>query len=181
MLKFSSFLQGARGPRRRTPTRSGPSSNGTAQAAPADTGALALTAAELADLLQVLDHAREQITELSKADADTVAAASGSALIPVLCARAGIAALRGHGSIPLLAPEAGLLEAAVLNLQSYQGNEAVLCTGHALLDALDRREHVTGRLVVVHGILAFDGDTETETDGPASALTPDGGGLNAPL
>ncbi|WP_159403647.1 hypothetical protein [Streptomyces sp. NRRL S-646] len=98
---------------------------------------------------------------MSDTDGDTIARASGASLIPSLYARAGLALTKGRDSIPLLVGEVGLLEAAVINLESYEGNEVVLVAGYELLDVLSNREVNTGPLRRIHGILTFDGDSGT--------------------
>ncbi|MEU3346444.1 hypothetical protein ABZ723_15945 [Streptomyces sp. NPDC006700] len=109
----------------------------------------------MAALVELFEYAHAQIARLSSADERTTANASGSALIPALYARAGLAASRLRDDLPLLAGELRLLEAAVINLESYEGTEVMLCTGYELLDRLTRRRRNVHPLRLVHGILSF--------------------------
>ncbi|MFD7611403.1 hypothetical protein [Streptomyces sp. NPDC059828] len=120
-------------------------------------------------LVETFEYAHAQIAELSGAGYDTVARASGSILISTLYARAGFAAVRGRHRIPLLVSELGLLEAAVINLESYEGNEAALCTGYGLLDDLVNRKSSSGILCCIHGILAFTDEADGAED-PAQGI-----------
>ncbi|MGW3952717.1 hypothetical protein ACWEKM_17720 [Streptomyces sp. NPDC004752] len=113
------------------------------------------------DLVGVLEHAHTKIAELSDSDDETIARASGVTLIPSLYARAGLALTKDGDNIPLLVSEVGLLEAAVINLESYEGNEVVLVAGYELLDVFSNREVNSGPLRRIHGILTFDGDAGT--------------------
>ncbi|MEV0642312.1 hypothetical protein AB0I77_46850 [Streptomyces sp. NPDC050619] len=122
---------------------------------PPDAGALAISIREVVALVEVLEHAHVQIARLSDADERVISNASGSLLIPTLYARAGLAASWGRDRIPLLASEVGLLEAAVVNLESYEGNEVVLCSGYELLEVLATRKQEPRSLRHIHGILAF--------------------------
>lgn len=97
-----------------------------------------------------------------------IADASGSVLIPELYARSGWASLRGAGSIPLLVDEIGLLEAAVVNLESYEGNEVVLVSGYGLLDVFGSREKNVHPLRYAHGILTFADAAGDTTSGSAT-------------
>lgn len=133
-----------------------------------ESDAIAITIREIVTLLEVLEHAHARIAELSEVDKETLARASGSTLIPTLYARAGFASIQGRRSIPLLADEIGLLEAAVINLESYQGNEVVLCAGYQLLDDFANRKRNAYPLCHVHGILAFAGEAEDTTSGSAT-------------
>ncbi|MEV5434516.1 hypothetical protein AB0K80_00550 [Streptomyces sp. NPDC052682] len=127
-------------------------------------------------LVGILEHAHARLAELSDADEETIAEASGTVLIPSLCARAGLASVQGRRHIPLLPREIGLLEAAVVNLESYGGNEVVLVAGYDLLDRFARRRNDTHPLRQVHGILAFVHEPGGPTDGPARPSVPDGEG-----
>ncbi|MFF0131585.1 hypothetical protein ACFYTG_38735 [Streptomyces mirabilis] len=130
--------------------------------------AIPITAQELVSLIGVLEHAHTRIAELSDADAETIVRASGAALIPALYSRAGLALTQGSGNIPLLVSEVGLVEAAVINLETYQGNEVVLVAGYELLDVLSRRQANSYPLRHIHGILAFDDETGDSTSGSAT-------------
>ncbi|MFE9313332.1 hypothetical protein ACFYM5_38105 [Streptomyces sp. NPDC006706] len=127
-------------------------------------------------LIELFEHACTQITELSDADKETIANASGSTLIPALYARAGLASSRHRDNIPLLASELGLLEAAVINLESYEGSEVMLCVGYELLDSFAHRKRNTYPLRRIHGILSFVYEMGGAVDGTAIRPTPDGGG-----
>ncbi|MCT9112361.1 hypothetical protein N4G69_43440 [Streptomyces mirabilis] len=93
---------------------------------------------------------------MSDVDDETIARASGTSLIPSLYARAGLILTKGGANIPLLVSEVGLLEAAVINLESYEGNEVVLVAGYELLDVFANREANAHPLRRIHGILTFD-------------------------
>lgn len=131
-------------------------------------GVVPITAQELVSLVGVLEHAHTRIAELGDADAETIVRASGAGLIPLLYARAGLALTRGSENIPLLVSEVGLLEAAVINLETYQGNEVVLVTGYELLAVLSHREANPRPLRHVHGILAFADEAGDSTSGSAA-------------
>ncbi|MFE9925736.1 hypothetical protein ACFYQA_30470 [Streptomyces sp. NPDC005774] len=118
-------------------------------------GVIAITIRELVALVGVFEHAYAQISELSDASGETIANASGLTLISSLYARAGMASIRGLRDIPLLVDEIGLLDAAVINLESYEGNEVVLVAGYELLDNFANRERNSYPLRCKHGILAF--------------------------
>jgi hypothetical protein len=122
----------------------------------------------LVSLVGVLEHAHIRIAELSDTDAETIVRASGSALIPALYSRAGLALTQGSGNIPLLAIEVGLLEAAVINLETYQGSEVVLVAGYELLDVLSRRQANSYPLRRTHGILTFGDEAGESTSGSAT-------------
>ncbi len=138
--------------------RDEPQSPSTFPAAP---NAIKISIPELISLVGVLEHAQNKIAELSDADNETVTRASGVTLIPSLYARAGLALTKGGESIPLLVSEVSLLEAAVINLESYEGNEVVLVAGYELLDAFSSREANSHPLRRAHGILIFDGEAGT--------------------
>ncbi|MFJ3671181.1 hypothetical protein ACIPSE_32440 [Streptomyces sp. NPDC090106] len=129
---------------------------------------IAITLQEIVSLVEVLDHAHAQISHLSDAESDTVADASGAALVPSLFARVGLAAIQGFHDIPLLADEVGLLEAAVINLESYEGNEVVLVAGYGLLDLFAKRRKNVHPLREVHGILAFSEEAGDAVSGSAT-------------
>ncbi|MFE4822178.1 hypothetical protein ACFRFU_38285 [Streptomyces sp. NPDC056704] len=129
---------------------------------------IAITSEEVGALVEVLEHAYTCIAELSDANEETLAGASGSGLIPLLYARAGFTSIQRRGDIPLLSDEIGLLEAAVINLESYQGNEVVLCAGYQLLEDFASRSRNAYPLCQVHGILAFTGEAEDTASGPAT-------------
>ena len=135
---------------------------------PTASGAFPITAQEMVSLVGVLEHAHTRITELSDTDAETIVRASGAALIPLLYARAGFALTQGIRNIPFLVSEVGLLEAAVINLETYQGNEVVLVAGYEILDALSRREVNSYPLRQRHGILAFADVAGDSTSGSAA-------------
>ncbi|MFJ6571200.1 hypothetical protein ACIQNU_27675 [Streptomyces sp. NPDC091292] len=126
----------------------------------------------MATLVEIFEHAHAQIAKLSDADRETLANASGVILIPSLYARAGLAAIQRRDGIPLLVSEVGLLEAAVTNLESYEGHEAILCAGYELLEIFtnraNRKKKNANPLRYVHGILVF----EDEAGGLAAGSTP---------
>jgi hypothetical protein len=139
---------------------------------PAPPDAIAITIEEIATLADIFQHAHARIFDLSDADEETVASASGSVLMPSLFARAGLASIQDNHSIPLLVDEIGLLEAAVINLESYGGNEVVLVAGYTLLDEFAKRTINDHPLRHVHGVLAFTDEAGETASGPAtSSLT----------
>ncbi|MBW8737699.1 MAG: hypothetical protein JF621_11410 [Streptomyces turgidiscabies] len=132
---------------------------------PAIPDAIAIAISEVITLIEILEHARARMVDLSEVDKETLARASGSSLIPMLYARAGFTSIQGRRSIPLLTDEISLLEAAVINLESYQGNEVVLCAGYQLLEDFANRKRNISPVCHVHGILAFAGEAEGTTSG----------------
>ncbi|MFC9950008.1 hypothetical protein [Streptomyces prasinus] len=134
--------------------------------------AIAISVEEMCALIDVFEHAHARIVGLSDADETVVAKAAGSSLIPLLYARAGMAVGKGIDSIPLLVDEAGLLDAAVINLESYEGNEAVLCSGYALLDSLEIRKESTRPARSEHGILRFSDESERAPSGSSGPFLP---------
>ncbi|MFI2423921.1 hypothetical protein ACH5A7_07410 [Streptomyces sp. NPDC018955] len=132
--------------------------------------ALQISINETKDLIEVLRHARTQITELTRGDAhqELVAKASGSALISSLYARIGLAVVRGKDAVPVLITEIGQVEAAVLNLESYDGHEVVLCLGHALLQRLETRRDAYRSLCLVDGVWAITDETGESASGAAA-------------
>ncbi|MEU0209285.1 hypothetical protein ABZ235_04290 [Streptomyces canus] len=136
---------------------------------PATPDVIAITVEEIAALVEIFEHARARIFELSDASKETIADASGSILVPSLFARAGLASIQGNHSIPLLVDEIGLLEAAVINLESYEGNEVVLVAGYELLDKFSNRKMNAYPLRHVHGVLAFSDEAGETASGPATS------------
>jgi hypothetical protein len=104
--------------------------------APQPPPAFAITMDELGSIERVTLHARTQLRKLSGSSSSTVIDASGSALVPVLYERAGAADALGQSGIPMLVSEIAHVEAAVVNLESYDGHEVELCEGYALLNRL---------------------------------------------
>ncbi|MCD9875142.1 hypothetical protein [Streptomyces guryensis] len=123
--------------------------------APAASDVIAVTIQEIVALVEIFEHARDRISELSDADGAVIANASGHLLVPSLYARVGLASIKGSRSIPLLVTEVGSLEAAVINLESYRGNEVVLCVGYELLEKFANRERNSHPMRYVHGVLVF--------------------------
>ncbi|MDO0935814.1 hypothetical protein QQY66_30550 [Streptomyces sp. DG2A-72] len=136
--------------------------------APATKDAIAITVRETITLVEIFEHAHARISELSDTDKETIADASGSTLIPSLFARVGLASIQGIHSIPLLAEEIASLEAAVINLESYEGNEVVLVAGYALLDDFANRKMNAHPLRHMHGVLAFADEAGDTASGPAT-------------
>ncbi|MFD8220778.1 hypothetical protein ACFV2U_45705 [Streptomyces sp. NPDC059697] len=129
---------------------------------------IAVTFRETVALVEVLEHAHAQISELSNVDKGTIANASGFLLAPSLYARVGLASVKGSHSIPLLSTEVGSLEAAVINLESYRGNEVALCTGYELLENFAKREKNSHRMQYIHGVLAFIDEVGDAANGSAA-------------
>ncbi|MFF7545981.1 hypothetical protein ACFZCU_20465 [Streptomyces canus] len=129
---------------------------------------IAITFQEIVTLVEIFEHAHSRIFDLSEAGEETIASASGSTLIPSLFARAGLASIQGIRSIPLLVDEIGLLEAAVINLESYEGIEVVLVAGYELLDNFAKRKRNAYPLRHVHGVLAFADEAGDTASGPAA-------------
>jgi hypothetical protein len=130
--------------------------------------AFEITVDELRAIERVTHHARTQLHRLSGSSASTLADASGSALVPVLHERAGAAHALGRPGIPMLVSETVQVEAAVLNLESYGGHEAVLCEGYTLLNRL---AFLTGHARVtqeIGGVVTLPGETpNTRTTAPS--------------
>lgn len=51
----------------------------------------------------------------------------------------------------------------MINLESYQGNEVILCDGYQLLDDFANRTINAHAVCHTHGILAFAGKAEEDT------------------
>jgi hypothetical protein len=115
--------------------------------------AFELSRADFQILTRVIEHARECLEAGSTADPQTIRNAGGAELLPLLYPRAGAALASGAGGVPMLVSEIRHLEAAVVNLESFEGHEAMLCEGHALLERLAAlgKHARTGR--TVDGIL----------------------------
>ncbi|MFE9724532.1 hypothetical protein ACFYQ5_13340 [Streptomyces sp. NPDC005794] len=129
---------------------------------------------EAKDLIEVLRHARTQIAKLTREDVDQerVTQAGGSALIASLYARIGLTFTRGGGTVPVLITEIGQVEAAVLNLESYDGHEVILCLGYALLQKLENRKGACQSLCLVDGVWAIADETgESASDSAAPSTT----------
>jgi hypothetical protein len=135
---------------------------------PATLDSIAISLREVVTLVTIFEHAHAQIARLDDAGEGVIADASGSVLIPELYARSGWASLQGVNSIPLLVGEIGLLEAAVVNLESYEGNEVLLVTGYGLLDVFGNRKKNVYPLRYAHGILTFADEAGDTTSGSAT-------------
>ncbi|MEU6773258.1 hypothetical protein [Streptomyces sp. NPDC046759] len=104
----------------------------------------------------MIQHARTCLEVHSGSDPATIHNASGAALPPLLYPRAGLALARGLSGIPLLLSEIRHLDAAVVNLESYGGHEAVLCEGYGLIERLERLSEYAREARIVEGVLALD-------------------------
>ncbi|MEV0299837.1 hypothetical protein [Streptomyces prasinus] len=72
----------------------------------------------------------------------------------------------------MLITEIGQVEAAVLNLESYAGHEAVLCLGYALLQELETRRDACRSLCLVDGVWAITDETgESASDATVPFVT----------
>ncbi|MFF0010457.1 hypothetical protein [Streptomyces sp. NPDC005374] len=140
-----------------------------ADSTPATPDAIAVTVQEISTLVEIFEHAHARISGLSDASKETIADASGSILLPSLFARAGLASIQKNRGIPLLVDEIGLLEAAVINLESYEGNEVVLVAGYELLEEFANRRINGHPLCHVHGVLAFADEAGETASGPATS------------
>lgn len=129
---------------------------------------IAISFRETISLVTIFEHSHAQIFSLDDADEEVIANASGSVLLPELYTRSGWASLQGVSSIPLLVGEIGLLEAAVVNLESYEGNEVVLVAGYGLLDAFGNRKKNIYPLRYAPGILTFANAAGDTTSGSAT-------------
>ncbi|MER5555747.1 hypothetical protein ABT001_29445 [Streptomyces sp. NPDC002793] len=143
-----------------------------AQAEEPPTSALSISVSEAKHLIEVLRHAGAQISELTRGDVDEgwVAEASGSALIASFYARIGLSVTRGSDAVPVLTREIGQLEAAVLNLESYEGHEVILCLGYELLQKLESRKDACRALCLVDGVWAIadeKGESASGTEAPS--------------
>lgn len=127
--------------------------------------AFELSVREYRALVHVIEHARARLTLAGVGDTDTIRNASGAELLPPLHARAHAARDRGADGVPMLATEIRHLEAAVVNLESYSGHEAVLCEGYALLEQCEDRQRGAQAAHMVDGILTLDQRTP-----PAASL-----------
>lgn len=138
--------------------------------------ALSLKVRELTALVTILEHAHSQIAKLGDVDRKTAEKASGSHIISTLYARAGLAATQGDDELPLLPSEFGLLEAAVVNLESYEGYAVILCSGYELLAALSLRRKENRPVHRVHGILSFLRGDQGLVNGMTTPSAPESGG-----
>ncbi|MFI5567462.1 hypothetical protein ACIA6T_08895 [Streptomyces sp. NPDC051740] len=128
--------------------------------------ALQVSINEAKDLIEVLRHAQTQIVELTRdADQELVARAGGSDLIASIYARIGLTVVQGRDAVPILVTEIGQVEAAVLNLESYEGHEVVLCLGYALLQNLESRKSSWRSPTLVDGIWAITNETGESANG----------------
>ncbi|QIJ62807.1 hypothetical protein [Streptomyces sp. JB150] len=137
-------------------------------AAPRPQLAFEITMDELRAIERVTLHARAQLRALSGGSAATIADASGSPLVPALHERAGAAHALGRPGIPMLVSEIGHVEAAVLNLESYAGHEAVLAEGYTLLKRL---AFLTGQARVgqeIGGVVTLPGEAAGDVAGEAA-------------
>ncbi|MGW0822153.1 hypothetical protein [Streptomyces sp. NPDC002845] len=121
--------------------------------------AFEITADELRTIERVTFHARAQLRRLSDSSASTITDASGSALVPVLHERAGAAHALGSPGIPMLVSEITHVEAAVLNLESYDGHETVLCEGYTLLNRLAFLKGHARVTQEIGGVVTLPGET----------------------
>ncbi|MFG2459334.1 hypothetical protein ACGFWE_20040 [Streptomyces sp. NPDC048523] len=116
----------------------------------------------------IFEHAHDRISELSDADGAVIDNASGHLLVPSLYARVGLASIKGACNIPFLVTEIGSLEAAVINLESYRGNEVVLCVGYELLEKFATRERNSHPMRHVHGVPVFIDEAGDSANGSAT-------------
>ncbi|CAL9326650.1 hypothetical protein SUDANB91_07196 (plasmid) [Streptomyces sp. SudanB91_2054] len=104
------------------------------QAARAPRLAFAVTVQDLQALERITGHARIQLAKLGDdMDREALDRASGYWLMLSLSERAGAARVLGRPGIPMLVDEVRALEAVVLNLQSYGGDDMAVVEGHDLL------------------------------------------------
>ncbi|MFJ3811046.1 hypothetical protein ACIPWE_32385 [Streptomyces sp. NPDC090073] len=120
--------------------------------------AFELSAGEYRALVRVIEHAQARLAlaGAGDTDTDTIRNASGAELLPSLRARADAARDRGADGVPMLATEVRHLEAAVVNLESYGGHEAVLCEGYTLLEECEDRQRRARSAHMADGILTLD-------------------------
>ncbi|MEU3339349.1 hypothetical protein ACWCQ1_15740 [Streptomyces sp. NPDC002144] len=98
--------------------------------------AFAISDEDLSTLERVTSHARTQLLRLSDSDLETIDNGSGYRLMPLMHQRAGAARVLGHPGIPMLVTEVSNVQAAVLNLESYEGDPMLVLEGYDLLNRL---------------------------------------------
>lgn len=118
--------------------------------------AFEVSAGEYRALVRVIEHAQARLALAGAGDTDTIRNAGGAELLPSLRARAVAARDRGTDGVPMLATEIRHLEAAVVNLESYGGHEAVLCEGYTLLEECEDRQRRARSTHMADGILTLD-------------------------
>ncbi|OVZ99568.1 hypothetical protein B9W64_37890 [Streptomyces sp. CS159] len=126
------------------------------QAARAPRLAFAVTVQDLQALERITGHARIQLVKLGgDMDRDALDRASGYWLMLALSERAGAARVLGRPGIPMLVDEVGVLEAVVLNLQSYGGDDMAVVEGHDLLARVTVLAQLPCHTEEIGGVLAL--------------------------
>lgn len=125
--------------------------------------AFAITVQDLETLEAVTGHARVQLLRLSDSDPDTIDNASGYRVMPLLYQRAGAARVLGHSGIPMLVSEVGNVQAAVLNLESYQGDAMTLVQGYELLNRVTLLAELARAAQEVGGVITLPDETSGTT------------------
>jgi hypothetical protein len=125
--------------------------------------AFAITAQDLEALERLTSHARVQLLRLSDSDPGTVDSASGSRMMPLLHQRAGAARVLGHSGIPMLVTEVGDVQAAVLNLESYEGAPMALVEGYELLNRVTLLAELARAAQEIGGVVTLPDETTGTT------------------
>lgn len=122
-----------------------------AETAPELPLAFAITVEDLQALERVTVHAREQLLKMSGSDLETIDKGSGYRLMLRLSERAEAARALGRSGIPMLVDEVGTVEAAVLNLESYQGDPVAVLEGYELLNRVTLLAELPGAAEEIDG------------------------------
>lgn len=118
--------------------------------------AFAVTVQDLQTLERITSHARTQLARLDTDMApDALNAASGYWLMLTLSERAGAARALGRSGIPMLVDEVEAVQAAVLNLQSYEGDDLAVVEGHELLNRVTVLAQLPRHAVEIGGVLTL--------------------------
>ncbi|MFI8206755.1 hypothetical protein [Streptomyces sp. NPDC085937] len=115
-----------------------------------------MTVQDLQTLERITSHARTQLARLDADMApDALNAASGYWLMLTLSERAGAARALGRSGIPMLVDEVEAVQAVVLNLQSYEGDDLAVVEGHELLNRVTVLAQLPCYAVEIGGVLTL--------------------------
>ena len=130
--------------------------------------AFAVTVEDLQSLERITNHARTQLARLGGAmDLEVIDQASGYMLMLALSERAGAARALGYAGIPMLVDEVGLVQAVVLNLETYGGETMAIAEGYELLSRVTQLAQLPRAAEEIRGVLTLPDETP-ETSGPSA-------------
>ncbi|MCH5671013.1 hypothetical protein [Streptomyces gilvus] len=121
--------------------------------------AFAISDEDLRTLERVTSHARTQLLRLSDSDLETIDNGSGYRLMPLMYQRAGAARVLGHSGVPMLVTEVSNVHAAVLNLESYQGDPVLVLEGYDLLNRLTLLAELAHAPEEIAGVVTLPNET----------------------